>query len=133
MEVREKILNNLIINERDIAKKKEEQLKEQQSSLNDHFNAVNASLNNQTKTLSQSVNDTTSAVNTQSNAIVTKITELSQIQNIIKAYTQDIKSTISTTLNKEVEAIKIALYQPVTITDPDGKKWTLQREMPNEQ
>lgn len=24
-----------------------------------------------------------------------------------------------------------ALYQPITVTDPDGKKWTMQREKPN--
>lgn len=24
-----------------------------------------------------------------------------------------------------------ALYQPITVTDPDGKTWTMQREKPN--
>lgn len=133
MEVRERILNNLIINERATSKQREEQFKKQQTSLNEHFDGVNTTLGNQTKALSQSVNDTTSAVNTQANAIGAKITELSQIQDVVKAYTQDIKNTISTTLCKDVEAIKTALYQPVIITDPDGKKWTLQRELPNEE
>lgn len=133
MEVRERILNNLIINERATSKQREEQFKKQQTSLNEHFDGVNTTLGNQTKALSQSVNDTTSAVNTQANAIGAKITELSQIQDVVKAYTQDIKNTISTTLCKDVEAIKTALYQPVIITDPDGKKWTLQRELPSEE
>ncbi len=133
MEVREKIHNNLIINEKATTEQREKQFKEQQASLNEHFDGVNTTLGNQTKALSQSVNGTTSAVNTQANAIGAKITELSQIQYVVKAYTQDIKNIISTTLCKDVEAIKTALYQPVTITDPDGKKWILQRELPEEQ
>ena len=132
MEVREKILNNLIINEKDIAKQREEQFKEQQDSLNGHFDTVNSSLNNQTNALSQSVDDTTSAINTQASAIKEKITETSQILDTVKACLQDIKDTISTALSKDMEAIKTALYQPVTITDPNGKKWIMQREKQDE-
>lgn len=46
----------------------------------------------------------------------------------------DIVSTITTQmddLKDKVDDLSNILYQPVTITDPDGKKWTIQREKPN--
>lgn len=113
METKEKILNNLIINERETTKRREEQFKEQQVSLKEQFNAVGTSFSNQTNALSLAISKVVDAINNQLGLIHQDLVALKN--------TNDSNGEV---LGK----IYSALYQPVTITDSDGKKETMQRE-----
>ena len=96
-----------------MTKKRQEQFKEQQASLQEQFNAVGTSFSNQTDALSLAISKVVEAINNQLGLIHQDLVALKS--------TGDSNGEI---LNK----IYSALYQPATITDGDVKKKTMQRE-----
>lgn len=146
METKEKILSNLIIREKEAGDKRDEQFKQQQDTQKDIASKISS--------FDQVMQSTTSSIvanQTQLYSMLSpKLSEIShkidKIDTVNNHFTRvegkmdktlaDIVSTITTqigSLKDKVNDLSNILYQPVTITDPEGKKWTMQREKPKSQ
>lgn len=101
MEVRERILSNLIINEKALSEQSAEQFKQHQESLNTQFSDTNNNIVTQTSTLSDNLNvingsiknAVVPAVNNTQEAIVSSVN--SNGTAIVNAISQNIISTLT--------------------------------------
>lgn len=144
METKGKILSNLIIRGKEAGDKRDGQFKQQQDTQKDIASKISSFDQVMQSTTSSIVANQTqlySMLNPKLFEISHKIDKIDTVNNHFLGVEgkmdktlAGIVSTITTQIDDlkgKVDDLSNILYQPVTITDPDGKKWTIQREKPN--